>query len=68
MIVEREPATFAAAEELRFELAARLRDEIADLRRELLQRQAARGSRGRRRDAARVPASPPKRAPGRRRR
>jgi excinuclease ABC subunit B len=38
MIVEREQEMFAAAEELRFELAARLRDEIADLRGELLAR------------------------------
>ncbi len=38
MIVEREQEMFAAAEELRFELAARLRDEIADLRQEQLQR------------------------------
>jgi excinuclease ABC subunit B len=35
MIVAREGEMLAAAEELRFELAARLRDEIADLRREL---------------------------------
>jgi hypothetical protein len=38
MIVEREQAMFAAAEELRFELAARLRDEIADLRQEQVSR------------------------------
>ena len=43
MIVEREQEMFIAAEELRFELAARLRDEIADLRRELLERAAAGG-------------------------
>jgi excinuclease ABC subunit B len=35
MIVEREQEMLAAAEDLRFELAARLRDELADLRREL---------------------------------
>jgi excinuclease ABC subunit B len=47
MIVEREQEMFAAAEELRFELAARLRDEIADLRGEQLQRlQAAEGDGG----------------------
>ncbi|MGD9694767.1 MAG: excinuclease ABC subunit UvrB [Thermoleophilia bacterium] len=40
MIVEREQEMFTAAEELRFELAARLRDEIADLRRELAERTA----------------------------
>ena len=45
MIVEREQEMFAAAEELRFELAARLRDEIADLRGEQLQRLRA-GGRG----------------------
>ena len=52
MIIEREQEMFAAAEELRFELAARLRDEIADLRRELLERRGrpaatADGGRGR---------------------
>jgi excinuclease ABC subunit B len=41
MIIEREQAMFAAAEDLRFELAARLRDEIADLRREALERAGA---------------------------
>jgi excinuclease ABC subunit B len=41
MIVVREQEMFAAAEELRFELAARLRDEIADLRRELNEREDA---------------------------
>ena len=43
MIVEREQEMFAAAEELRFELAARLRDEIADLRQEQLSRAQAGG-------------------------
>ncbi len=38
MIVDREQEMFVAAEELKFEHAARLRDEIADLRRELLER------------------------------
>ena len=40
MIIEREQEMFAAAEDLRFELAARLRDEIGDLRREQLERAA----------------------------
>jgi excinuclease ABC subunit B len=35
-IVELEEEMLAAAEELRFEYAAKLRDEIRDLRRELL--------------------------------
>ena len=35
MVVEREQEMYVAAEELKFELAARLRDEIADLRREM---------------------------------
>ena len=34
-MVELEEEMFAAAEELRFEYAAKLRDEIKDLRREL---------------------------------
>jgi excinuclease ABC subunit B len=38
MVVEREQEMFVAAEELKFEQAARLRDEIADLRREILER------------------------------
>nr|WP_217915902.1 excinuclease ABC subunit UvrB [Miltoncostaea marina] len=41
MIIEREQEMFAAAEDLRFELAARLRDEIADLRREQRERSDA---------------------------
>ena len=41
MIIEREQEMFVAAEDLRFELAARLRDEIADLRREQLERAEA---------------------------
>ncbi|WP_425516819.1 excinuclease ABC subunit UvrB [Miltoncostaea oceani] len=41
MIVEREQEMFVAAEDLKFELAARLRDEIADLRREQLERAGA---------------------------
>src|SRR5215217_3936613 len=36
LVVELEEEMFAAAEELRFEYAAKLRDEIKDLRRELL--------------------------------
>jgi excinuclease ABC subunit B len=39
-IVELEEEMLAAAEELRFEYAARVRDEIRDLRRELLEVQA----------------------------
>jgi len=35
-IVELEEEMLAAAEDLRFEYAARLRDEIRDLRRELI--------------------------------
>jgi len=35
LVVELEEEMFAAAEELRFEYAAKLRDEIKDLRREL---------------------------------
>jgi excinuclease ABC subunit B len=35
MVVQREAEMLLAAEDLRFELAARLRDEIADLRREI---------------------------------
>jgi excinuclease ABC subunit B len=37
MIVELEEEMLAAAEDLRFEYAAKLRDEIRDLRRELEQ-------------------------------
>ena len=37
LIITLEEEMFAAAEELRFEYAAKLRDEIKDLRRELLQ-------------------------------
>ena len=36
LIVDLEQEMFVAAEELRFEYAAKLRDEIKDLRRELL--------------------------------
>jgi excinuclease ABC subunit B len=36
LIIELEEEMFAAAEELRFEYAAKLRDEIKDLRRELV--------------------------------
>ncbi len=43
MIVEREQEMLAAAEDLRFELAARLRDELADLRAELSEVEAAGG-------------------------
>ena len=39
-LVELEEEMLAAAEELRFEYAARIRDEIRDLRRELLTAQA----------------------------
>jgi excinuclease ABC subunit B len=35
-VIELEEEMFAAAEELRFEYAAKLRDEIKELRRELL--------------------------------
>jgi excinuclease ABC subunit B len=35
LVIELEEEMFAAAEELRFEYAAKLRDEIKDLRREL---------------------------------
>jgi len=36
LVIELEEEMFAAAEELRFEYAAKLRDEIKDLRRELV--------------------------------
>ena len=36
LVVDLEQEMFAAAEELRFEYAAKLRDEIKELRRELL--------------------------------
>ena len=36
LIIELEEEMYTAAEELRFEYAAKLRDEIKDLRRELL--------------------------------
>jgi excinuclease ABC subunit B len=36
LVVELEEEMFVAAEELRFEYAAKLRDEIKELRRELL--------------------------------
>jgi excinuclease ABC subunit B len=39
-IVELEEEMLAAAEELRFEYAARVRDEIRELRRDLLELQA----------------------------
>jgi excinuclease ABC subunit B len=41
LVIELEEEMFAAAEELRFEYAAKLRDEIKDLRRELLAAAAA---------------------------
>jgi len=41
LVIELEEEMFAAAEELRFEYAAKLRDEIKDLRRELLAAEAA---------------------------
>src|SRR2546425_2702463 len=41
LVIELEEEMFAAAEELRFEYAAKLRDEIKDLRRELLALTAA---------------------------
>jgi excinuclease ABC subunit B len=41
LVIELEEEMFAAAEELRFEYAAKLRDEIKELRRELLALQAA---------------------------
>ena len=62
MIVEREQEMFIAAEELRFELAARLRDEIADLRRELLERAAPAGD-GDEGESAPPPARRPNAAP-----
>ena len=71
MIIEREQEMFAAAEDLRFELAARLRDEIGDLRREQLERagQAPEGEEdGARRGTAPVPRRSARRAAGKRRR
>ncbi len=79
MIIEREQEMFAAAEDLRFELAARLRDEIADLRREQAEREEAgegaspaeappAGERPRRAGAAPVPRKSARRAAGSRRR
>ena len=41
LAVDLEQEMLAAAEELRFEYAARLRDEIKDLKRELAQLEAA---------------------------
>jgi len=41
LVIELEEEMFAAAEELRFEYAAKLRDEIKELRRELLALTAA---------------------------
>jgi excinuclease ABC subunit B len=73
MIIEREQEMFAAAEDLRFELAARLRDEIGDLRREQLERAGAGGEGagedgGPRRPGAPVPRRSARRAAGKRRR
>ncbi|HMN99770.1 MAG TPA: excinuclease ABC subunit UvrB [Miltoncostaeaceae bacterium] len=75
MIIEREQEMFAAAEDLRFELAARLRDEIGDLRREQAERSqaedgdgAADGGGGPRRGTAPVPRRSARRAAGKRRR
>jgi hypothetical protein len=77
MIIEREQEMFAAAEDLRFELAARLRDEIGDLRREQLERAQAGGEGGPedapadggpRRGTAPVPRRSARRAAGKRRR
>ncbi len=78
MIIEREQEMFVAAEDLRFELAARLRDEIADLRREQRERSEAgtgpappgevAGDRPRRTGAAPVPRKSARRAAGARRR
>jgi excinuclease ABC subunit B len=44
MVVELEEEMFAAAEDLRFEYAAQLRDELRELRRDLREIQAAEGS------------------------
>ena len=79
MIIEREQEMFAAAEDLRFELAARLRDEIGDLRREITERESggrppprspatSRDGRPRRAGTAPVPRKSARRAAGRRRR
>jgi excinuclease ABC subunit B len=73
MIIEREQEMFAAAEDLRFELAARLRDEIGDLRREQLERAHAGGEGAgadgeARRPSAPVPRRSARRAAGKRRR
>jgi excinuclease ABC subunit B len=75
MIIEREQEMFAAAEDLRFELAARLRDEIGDLRREQLERAQAQegdggdaGGGGPQRGTAPVPRRSARRAAGKRRR
>ena len=75
MIIEREQEMFAAAEDLRFELAARLRDEIGDLRREQLERAQAQEGDGEdadgggpRRGTAPVPRRSARRAAGKRRR
>src|ERR671939_62169 len=55
LIVNLEEEMFAAAEELRFEYAAKLRDEIKDLRRELVAVAEAEKGRARGRSAARAP-------------
>ena len=53
LIIELEEEMFTAAEELRFEYAAKLRDEIKDRRRELLAFAEARVSRARARSSTR---------------
>jgi len=65
-LVDLETEMFAAAEELRFEQAASLRDQIAEVRRELDAR-AARGA-GRAGQQAVLPAGPVRRGGGRSRR
>jgi excinuclease ABC subunit B len=44
MVVELEEEMFAAAEDLRFEYAAQLRDELRELRRDLREIQASEGA------------------------
>jgi excinuclease ABC subunit B len=57
MVVELEEEMFAAAEDLRFEYAAQLRDELRELRRDLREIQAGEGAPGEA-PASEAPAEP----------
>ena len=63
MVVELEEEMLAAAEELRFEYAAQLRDELRELRRDLREIQVSEAPRSRRREPPRRRGPPHARPP-----